>query len=748
MAGNDAEIKVGITGDTKGLGASIKEAETTIKSFGQKVKETMESQSASVFKGVASYDLLKQGLSTVKDFLLDSVKESIEASRVMAQVANNVKNAGFSYDELAPKIAEASQRALQLGFDDEQASEGLSKLLLVTKDFTQAQALQNLAMDLSRAKNIGLEEATKAVIMVTQGNNKALKELGITTSDTASIADQLAEAQDKVKDSAKTFSETTAGKLEIVQQQWANIKQEVGDKLMPVIGDLFANFEENLPAIIELFQGLATVIVKVADTAILAVNGLTGLKDLAQAGVSKAMGVATDAIGGVKGGLADLGIISQESAQKTKEFGKALNEVASESFNKALDKGDKSKKVFEDLFGVESDLTKKTNELTASGKELNKTSEKTKNVFLGIGGASQASIQASKDAKKAFDEMKDKILNARDAVIELANNIKEKLSTAFADFTKSANQDTKEASKNLADIVVTAEKDLADLKKQLADEQKKTGDQQSAETIASLQKEIEEKQKILTASAGFTAEIATKTADAQKKIDDLTKASATETNPIKKAGIDAEIQARQVALDSLKSFGDFDKQIAEERRISNLDEFSKFKEETFAKMELKTNEFIQEVTQLREKQATAEEVEKSISDFYAEQTSVRQATLDAFAVSSIATLQKIGNEAKSALSALQAFQSQQSRAGASTGSGKAMGGFTMGGEMVHAGEYVIPRWIVNRLPSLVGQIESMRNGSGGGSKTVNAPITINANVGDGVDIRTIGSEMSWELNKL
>lgn len=747
MAGNDAEIKIGITGDTKGLGASIKEAETTIKGFGQKVKETMESQSASVFKGVASYDVLKQGLATVKDFLVDSLKESADSARILKQTQTNVENAGFAWEEYADKIKQASEASLQLGFDDDTAGESLSKLLLVTKDYNQALALHNLAMDIARNKNIGLEEATKAVTMVTQGNNRALKELGINLSDSASIADQLAEAQDRVKGSALGFAETSAGKLAIVQQQWANIKQEVGDQLMPIMNELFANIQDNLPAIMELFSGLAKVLVKVADAGLLVVNGLTGLKDLAQAGVAKGMSNATEKVGMFKSGLASLGIISKESAQKTLDFGKALDEVAGESFDKALDKGDKSKKVFEDLFGIESDLTKQTDKLTASGKELNKTSEKTKNAFLGIGGASQASIQASQEAKKAFTEMRDKILNARDAVVELSKNIKDKLTTAFSDFTKSMKEDTKEASKGLAEIVVTAEKDLVGLKKSLADEQAKASDQQSADSIASLQKEIAEKEKIITASAGFNAEMATKTAEAQKKIDDLIKASSTETDPIKKVGIDAEIEARQVALDSLKTFGDFDKQIAEERRISNLDEFSRFKEETFAKMELKTNEFIQEVTQLREKQAIAEEVEKTISDFYAEQTSVRQATLDAFAVSSIATLQRIGSEARSALSALQAFQSQSSRAG-STGSGKAMGGYTMGGEMVHAGEYVIPRWIVNRLPSLVGQIESMRNGGGGMSKTVNAPITINANVRDGVDIRSIGSEMGWELGKL
>lgn len=248
----------------------VQKSLTEVTGAQEKAGKSSDGMATSVFKGVLAYDALKQGVTLAIGFLKDSIGESMEASRVMAQVETNVKNAGFAYEKLAPKIKEYSEAALHLGFDDETAAQSLSKLLLVTKDYEQARALVNLSMDLAANKNIGLEEATKAIIMVTQGNTKALKEYGIELGDTATTAEILIEAQNKLKDAALNASKTSAGEIKKLKEEYSNLKQQIGDAVTPVLMEFVKAITDNMPVIISAVEGVITVFEKLFKVANLA----------------------------------------------------------------------------------------------------------------------------------------------------------------------------------------------------------------------------------------------------------------------------------------------------------------------------------------------------------------------------------------------------------------------------------------------------------------------------------------------
>lgn len=202
---------------------------------------------------------------SIGGFLKGAIDESLDGARVMAQVAVNVKNAGLEFQALKPQFEEAGRSALNFGFSAEDSMMSLSRFTLITKDFAQAQNLSNIAMDLARSKNISLADATQQVVLLTQGSTREMRNLGIQLDENATIADNLRAVQDQLAGSTEAFAETSAGKLEILNVQWQEMKQQVGDEMVGSISDLAGVVQSNLPAIIELFKQFAGVIATVVN---------------------------------------------------------------------------------------------------------------------------------------------------------------------------------------------------------------------------------------------------------------------------------------------------------------------------------------------------------------------------------------------------------------------------------------------------------------------------------------------------
>jgi hypothetical protein len=717
------EIKYKIGADVSGLGASLKQAEEAVKGFAGKIKASLDSQAGAFFKAQLSYDGLKTSLKAIGGFLADSVRESMDSARQWALVKQNIDNAGLSYDELKPKIEAVAQASISLGFDDEQTAQSLSKLVLVTNDYQKGLALLTLAQDLSANKGIDLASATKAVTLATQGNTKVLKEYGIEVTDAMSTGEALSLAFDKVKGSAKAV----VNPIDVLTQRYANIKQAVGDKLTPTLNDLGKELDANSGALTQMGEVAGNTFAFLLKSAIYISKGVLGAFYSLGAGVDKLIAGLLQGAVLLTEGLHMLGLVSDKTSESVKTLQKNFNDAGDDLINKALD--------------IYKDTSKGIGDVGDSSKA---TSEELKK----LGGASQSSIQGAKDAKKAFEDFQKSLLDTRDKVTELATSLKEKLSDGLKQFKTDLADIVKESRTSLAEIVVKSEGEIKDLQKELSDEQMKAGDQQSFERIKQLQDEIEKKKKIATEASQFDVELAKTVADRVKAVAELTKQASTETDPVKKAMLNSEIDARNVAIEQIKGMGNLDKEIADRRRFAQLDEFQQYQEESLKKIDIKTEEFVQEQKILTQKLELTKQVETEITSFYSEQTALRQQIVDDFAIKTIADLKKIGSETKSAMDALTQLESQKARVlgGSVPTAGKAMGGYTSGGEMVHGGEYVIPRSLVRAMPALISQIEGMR--SGGMSKSISAPINVTVNAESGLDVRAVGKELSWEISRM
>lgn len=167
----------------------------------------------------------------ILDFGIDAVKGFAEAEAATARVNTVLDTLGKVGEESRDKLFEMSQAAVKLGFDDEAAAESLAKFLQRTNDLTDAQNLNNIAMDLARAKNIDLATATTLVNQVLSGNGRVLKQYGIDLKESGSPLEALGELHDKVRGQAEAFADTTAGRMAALSESFSNVKDALGGAL-------------------------------------------------------------------------------------------------------------------------------------------------------------------------------------------------------------------------------------------------------------------------------------------------------------------------------------------------------------------------------------------------------------------------------------------------------------------------------------------------------------------------------------
>lgn len=340
-----------------------------------------------------------------------------------------------------------------------------------------------------------------------------------------------------------------------------------------------------------------------------------------------------------------------------------------------------------------------------------------------MGDQTDQFAESAGDAAKESEGLQEKLTDILDTFKKTAAALRDDLTKAFKDFNKEVGDSFEETDDRLANIVLDAQDKIKDLKEQLADID--PSDKDAGEKRSDLKDQIKEQQEILKSRKDFEERQLAFVTDIRKKLTD--------------AGIDAE----QEGLTSLLNTKSLEDKIKDERYLRDLDDFAREEELQKRRITLLTDNLIVEVTALREKITKQEELETELTNFLIAQNQLRKADVEAFANTAIA---KYGEMAK----ALQNAISLQARLNAMrnnpTGRGFSQGGYTGAtGGVVHPNEYVIPSHMVNAMSGLVGQLEAIRTGRG---TSINAPITMNANIGDRVDAATVAKEIAWELGRM
>lgn len=231
-----------------------------------------------------------------------AVDAAIEGEQSHARLAQAIKNSGGSMEELEPKVNALSTRFAKFGYENDAVESALATMTTSLHDPQKAMDSLGLAADLAATKHIDLETASLAVAKAQEGQLRPLKQLGIDLPVAAGGALKLQQAntglskaqdavqavlekypnaakagakgndeyerailkvqtaQDKVNQTqdagqkitealakavggqASASADTYAGKVAAMHARMANLTEEIGVKLLPVISTLIEKF--------------------------------------------------------------------------------------------------------------------------------------------------------------------------------------------------------------------------------------------------------------------------------------------------------------------------------------------------------------------------------------------------------------------------------------------------------------------------------------------------------------------------
>lgn len=157
-------------------------------------------------------------------------------ARFNAALANAGRETEFndlnkSVDELAAKFQFLDNDAIR------NATEKLIVYGKVGKE--QIQTLLPIIIDFATRQRISIEEATDAIIKGLEGNAKAFKTYGINLKEGGNESERFGiivnDLGKKIAGTAESFKNLNSGELAKNQQQWKDLQEEIGTKVVPIL---------------------------------------------------------------------------------------------------------------------------------------------------------------------------------------------------------------------------------------------------------------------------------------------------------------------------------------------------------------------------------------------------------------------------------------------------------------------------------------------------------------------------------
>jgi hypothetical protein len=194
------------------------------------------------------------GALTVKA-AADAQAEMVVANQAIENTLNSMSAAqlkasdgwvslGSAMGEVKEHMAEVGNAAVQLGFDDEEASVAFAKLFAVSKSQDQAYKDLSIAQDLARYSGKSLTESAAALTKVHAGATRVLKDFGMEVEEGTTAVQALDMIQAKAGGTAEAYAKSAKGQAEILKIGWQNFTEQIGEKLLPVVTQLLTELNK------------------------------------------------------------------------------------------------------------------------------------------------------------------------------------------------------------------------------------------------------------------------------------------------------------------------------------------------------------------------------------------------------------------------------------------------------------------------------------------------------------------------
>lgn len=746
------ELVYKISGDSTGFGATIAKTDAQIKDLKKSMDKSTDSTTGLV-GGFSAAKLAAAGLATavglkLKTAFFNSIKnasdltESINAVNVVfgegadkvleygKNAANSVglarseynqlatvtgallKDTGLSADELAEKTNEITVRAADMAsVFNTSVPDALGAVNQALRGETEA--IRRYAGDVT--------DASLQTFLFSQGINKNVRELTEQEKRLYRVDLIMKQTEVTAGDFANT-SDSLANQQRILGANIKNNSAAIGRAFLPAISNILKAFvktdgqtkdnSKSMEVFGRTIYRLSNIVIVLGAT----ISNLGAVTKIAWNGLQNAF------IGGAGVVLGVMRGVTEAFGADTSTIDKAIADLADQTVTNFNDMGDAVETMKGNSEKIETALGQVFN--PTNYQAIEDTSAAVNDLADdGAGGGLAGTGDEAEKAAEKLEGFQEKLLETIDSAKEAQVAIGEDLNEAFKKFGETTLENTEETVKGLAGLVIGAEQSIKDLKKQLKDAD-------DSDERKDIKGKIKEQEEILKARKDFEEREAARITEIRKQLED--------------AGIDAA----KAGVDNLLTVRDLEAEITEQRRIASLDEFARFEEEQVKKREALVTAFITEVELLNNKIDQQKALETETTNFLLTQNLLREGAVENFANAAITKYGEMASSLRSAISLQQRLNSLRGGGGKEQFS---KGGYVgSGGGEVHAGEYVVPANMVSKYGSAIAALEAERRGGGGtinNSRTVNAPININAQVADGLDFRTMSKELAWELGR-
>jgi phage-related protein len=245
-------LSVVITGDAKDAQRAFQSVEGGTDSFQKKLGSVGKSMQA--FGG----NMTRYVTLPIVAGLALATKAAIAEEQEIAKLDQVLKNSTVVTDkqrQAVEKQITAWQNAT--GIADGKLRPAVSNLVVAGLSWEKTQKMMSVAMDISAAKGVTVESVTKAMARATQGNTTSLSRMGVQVRDAngemLSFDQILKNASDTMGGSAARAAKTAAGRMAILKARFADLVEQIGATLIPIIEKLVAGFGK----ILTKFQGLS-----------------------------------------------------------------------------------------------------------------------------------------------------------------------------------------------------------------------------------------------------------------------------------------------------------------------------------------------------------------------------------------------------------------------------------------------------------------------------------------------------------
>jgi len=246
-------LKLSILADVDQLKKSLSTADNDVKTSASKIGDFSKKVGAAfVVAGAAA-------AAYAATLLVDGVKSAIEDQAAQEKLATTLENVtGATNTQIKAVEDYITKTSLANGVTDDKLRPSLDRLVRSTKDVTEAQKLQSLALDIAAGTGKDLQAVSEALAKAHDGNLGALKKLGVGIDeniikskdfDAATIA-----LSKTFEGQASKQAETFQGKMDRLGIAFNEAKETVGSYVLDALTPLLSAFvDKGIPAI----QGFA-----------------------------------------------------------------------------------------------------------------------------------------------------------------------------------------------------------------------------------------------------------------------------------------------------------------------------------------------------------------------------------------------------------------------------------------------------------------------------------------------------------